>query len=174
MTEKTGLAAQHMENCTVTPEQEEGVWLYRVQVTNGSAVLGNEALDASLDTDASSQVGLFSLPLPEAGAMTAVYQHKTWWLRPAFVSGPEQVPERTQLLLWQQKGEYWAAVTVCDGVLRGDFSGETGGVTLSLSANGCPADSNSHIVAAVHHGADPSTVWITIFGLIITIFLMIA
>lgn len=155
MTEKTGLAAQHMENCTVTPDQEEGVWLYRVQVTNGSAVLGNEALDASLDTDASSQVGLFSLPLPEAGAMTAVYQHKTWWLRPAFVSGPEQVPERTQLLLWQQKGEYWAAVTVCDGVLRGDFSGETGGVTLSLSANGCPADSNSHIVAAVHHGADP-------------------
>ena len=155
MTEKTGLAAQHMENCTVTPDQEEGVWLYRVQVTNGSAVLGNEALDASLDTDASSQVGLFSLPLPEAGAMAAVYQHKTWWLRPAFVSGPEQVPERTQLLLWQQKGEYWAAVTVCDGVLRGDFSGETGGVTLSLSANGCPADSNSHIVAAVHHGADP-------------------
>ena len=46
MTEKTGLAAQHMENCTVTPEQEEGVWLYRVQVTNGSAVLGNHWMPA--------------------------------------------------------------------------------------------------------------------------------
>ena len=106
MTEKTELTVANMENCAVTAEQSEGVWLYRVQVTDGKAVLGNGALDASLDTDASSQVGRFSLSLPAAGAMTAVYQHKTWWLRPAFVTGPEQVPERTQLLLWQQDGVY--------------------------------------------------------------------
>ena len=34
-----------------------------------------------------------------AERMTAVYQHKDWWIRPAFPGSFAEIPERTQLLL---------------------------------------------------------------------------
>ena len=36
----------------------------------------------------------------------AVYQHKAWWARPACGTRPEEIPEKTQLLITQTDGNY--------------------------------------------------------------------
>lgn len=65
----------------------------------------------------------------------AIYQHKDWWLRPAFLKGTAQIPERTQLLIWQQDGEYQVLMALCGKQYRSDFRTGDHGVTLRMSSN---------------------------------------
>ncbi len=67
--------------------------------------------------------------------LTAIYQHKDWWLRPAFVSGFEDVPGRTQLLIWKERSEYRVLMALCASGFRTDFTGTPDGLTAVLSSN---------------------------------------
>ena len=43
---------------------------------------------------------VYHLDIPETERFLAVYQHKDWWVRPAFFSDIKELPDRTQLLLF--------------------------------------------------------------------------
>ncbi len=85
----------------------------------------------------------------------AVYQHKDWWIRPAFASIPAQIPPRTQLLLWREENEYHVLIALCGSDYRADIQGEDDGllVTLSSSQDG-RMDCQTPVLAYACH-ADP-------------------
>lgn len=65
----------------------------------------------------------------------AIYQHKEWWLRPAFGKDCDEIPPGTQLLVRQRKGEYEILLAVCGENCRADLEGTDGGVRITLSSN---------------------------------------
>ena len=66
---------------------------------------------------------LYHMELPETERFLAVYQHKDWWVRPAFFSDIKALPDRTQLLLFQNEGTYFAILSVCGENCRTDLCG---------------------------------------------------
>lgn len=99
----------------------------------------------------------FRMVLEGTGRLMAVYQHKDWWIRPAFPSCCKEVPKRTQLLLAENKdgGEYLAVLAVCGKEYRTDIAGD--GLSLRITAasnciNKASADDLSLVLAA---GSDP-------------------
>lgn len=84
----------------------------------------------------------------------AIYQHKDWWLRPAFCDIIEQVPARTQLLLLRRDNGYCAVVAVADNLCRCDIEGgET--LELSISSNSGELDSLDELFCVISAGDDP-------------------
>lgn len=65
----------------------------------------------------------------------AVYQHKEWWIRPAFGERCSEIPPKTQLLARQCKEEYEILLAVCAENCRGDLEGTEDGVKITLSSN---------------------------------------
>ena len=53
----------------------------------------------TFDPDCALEVALDVRPAPH-GPMLCLYQHKEWWMRPAWCSNPADIPSRTQLVLW--------------------------------------------------------------------------
>ena len=87
----------------------------------------------------------------------AVYQHKNWWIRPAFPACFGDIPKRTQLLLAEKKTgagsgrEYLAVLAVCGEEYRTDIAGD--GQELRITAasnciNKSAADDLSLVLAA--------------------------
>ena len=143
-------------NCRVLPEEKGGVTLYRLHVENPRVSQRFPECNKDFDTDAASVLAAFSLPLAEKPeGMTAVYQHKSWWIRPAFPTAFSQVPERTQLLLWKQGETFCGMLAVCSAEYRGDLQGTENGICVTVSANGCPGDENSPVVCCAAQGKDP-------------------
>ncbi|MBQ7372287.1 MAG: hypothetical protein IJW67_10510 [Blautia sp.] len=94
------------------------------------------ALDHSID---------MFLTLDEDAPFEANYQHKAWWIRPAFGNSLPEIPEKTQLLIRkteatedsfnQSSGEkYEVFLAVCGSEFRTDLAGSTGGIHLRLSS----------------------------------------
>ncbi len=96
-----------------------------------------------------------SLISPGADCYTAVYQHKEWWIRPAFCKEISDVPENTQLLLWKTEGTYFAMLAVCGQQNRADINGRDGGLALCLSSNCAGKRDCTDIAAVISCGADP-------------------
>lgn len=144
-------------NCRVEPRAEQDLILYRITFTDAGAPQQDTACNENLDTDRSSVLASFRLEFSslEAPPMVAVYQHKSWWIRPAFPQRLQDVPERTQLLIWREQDTYRVLLAVCDGVIRTDFSGGEAGIRVDISTNGCPGDENPHLCAGLAQGRDP-------------------
>lgn len=72
-----------------------------------------------------------------AGAekMTAVYQHKDWWIRPAFPASLAEIPQRTQLLLLKRGETCLAVLAVCGREYRTDLSGLEDGICVTSASN---------------------------------------
>lgn len=72
-----------------------------------------------------------------AGAekMTAIYQHKDWWIRPAFPASSAEIPRRTQLLLLKKRETYLAVLAVCGREYRTDLSGLESGIRMTMASN---------------------------------------
>jgi hypothetical protein len=85
----------------------------------------------------------------------AVYQHKDWWIRPAFADGADQIPARTQLLLWQCDGEYHVLMALCAEDYRADINGENGELMVTLSSNQDGMMACETPALAYAHGTDP-------------------
>lgn len=69
-----------------------------------------------------------------AAALLAVYQHKEWWQRPAFLQSVSQVPENTQMLLWQADGLHHVLVALTGDIFRADMRGGEDGLKITLGA----------------------------------------
>lgn len=54
----------------------------------------------TLDPGCALEVAFDVRPAPY-GPMLCLYQHKEWWMRPAWCSNPADIPPRTQLVLWR-------------------------------------------------------------------------
>lgn len=68
------------------------------------------------------------------GPFLCVYQHKEWWMRPAWAGSPSDVPERTQMMLWKD-GDVWSAlVAVCGDDARADLYGAADGLHLTVGS----------------------------------------
>lgn len=77
-----------------------------------------------------------------AGPFLCLYQHKEWWMRPAWCDTLAQVPERTQMMLWRD-GEAWAALVAVSGDdARADLYGVGG--AHGEAADPCDDSADSH------------------------------
>jgi len=90
-----------------------------------------------------------------AGPYTAVYQHKEWWIRPAFCKKMQDIPENTQLLLWKSDDTYFVMLAVCGKQNRTDLCGKENGFTISLSTNCSGLRDCSDIAAVITCGVNP-------------------
>ena len=45
----------------------------------------------------------YELKFPGTLAATVLYQHKDWWIRPAFIKNLSETPDRTQLILFRKE-----------------------------------------------------------------------
>ena len=142
-------------NCRPWAETRGDITCYRMQVTDPNAPQQDAGLNANTQTDQASTLAWFTLPAGEARDITAVYQHKSWWLRPGFPKALGEVPRRSQLVLWRKDGEYAALLAVCSHAYRGDLEGTPEGIRVSVSANGCPGDDSAPVVCCAGQGPDP-------------------
>lgn len=143
-------------NCRVLPEEKDGVTLYRLHVENPRQSQRFPERNADFDTDAASVLAAFSLPMAEKPeGIMAIYQHKSWWIRPAFPQCFSQVPERTQLLLWKQGRSFSGVLAVCSAEYRGDLKGEENGLRVTVETNGCPGSEGSPVICCMAQGEDP-------------------
>lgn len=67
---------------------------------------------------------MYELVLPEVNRATAIYQHKDWWIRPAFVESLSETPGRTQLILFRKEEVFFVLLAVCGEVCRTDMCGK--------------------------------------------------
>lgn len=141
-------------SCRVTWKQLEKVTAFFILVEDDISI--DTDLNTNFDTDVSSEVASFELTFPKPeGGFAAIYQHKPWWIRPAFPEICAEIPQRTQLLLQHIDGEFSALLAVCDGICRADISGTKTGVKIGISTNGYPGDGGKHIALCLTHGSDP-------------------
>lgn len=85
----------------------------------------------------------------------ALYQHKIWWMRPAFGGETAKIPEQTQLLIIKREKEYEAFLTYTDKQIRTDLSGAGQGIDLIVSTSVTNHDHLSGLVLLWGKGKDP-------------------
>lgn len=119
----------------VTMEITEKVW-------DGAVVLGVRAQQETKNPLFGRQVYFkpaksvsYEIAGLKAEEFMAVYQHKDWWVRPAFGTSLCDVPQRSQLLLLHQKEAYTAVLAVCAEECRSDIRGSEGGIAVDVSTN---------------------------------------
>lgn len=89
------------------------------------------------------------------GKMTAIYQHKDWWLRPAFVQECKALPARTQLILLERDGVYTAILAVCEAECRSDMEGWEDGLLVTMASNQQGRESLAGLSLAMAWGSNP-------------------
>ena len=150
------ISVEQTNNCSVTTISTDKALLVSSMILDAAAPQTHSAFNKSFETDQTGVLASFRLllPAPDASGLMAIYQHKNWWVRPAFAAGFDALPERTQLILWKQDKVFSALLAVCDCRFRADFSAAEGGVLVELSTNGCALEGTG-VVAAFGQGADP-------------------
>lgn len=66
----------------------------------------------------------YELGIPGLEGATALYQHKDWWIRPAFMERLSETPDRTQLILFRKEEVFFALLSVCGETCRTDMCGK--------------------------------------------------
>lgn len=97
----------------------------------------------------------YRLRLDGGEKLLAVYQHKDWWLRPAFPGVPEEIPDRTQLLLMKRGQSYLALLAVCGEECRTDIGGAPGGLDIRIASNCGGRKILEDLSLAAAEGEDP-------------------
>ncbi len=98
----------------------------------------------------------YEIRVPDFEGAMAIYQHKDWWIRPAFLKRLSETPDRTQLLLFKKEDVFFVLLSVCGEVCRTDMSGKDGDGLLIRMAPGAGNRkhlSDSSLVIAA--GKDP-------------------
>lgn len=147
--------------CTETMTEGAKISLICAGVEDTAKVLAyperaNTADPASFSWDTSPVVASFEIMMEKKMSCSAIYQHKVWWLRTAFVEDFSKVPDRTQLLFMKEEDEYIFFMPVTEGTLRCDLVGTGDNVVKAeLSANGICPDTKSVPVLCIGRGKDP-------------------
>lgn len=87
--------------------------------------------------------------------MIAIYQHKDWWIRPAFPESCEEVPERTQLLIAEGEAGYLAILAVCGEEYRTDIAGAGRELRITAASNCINKRSVDDFGVVMASGANP-------------------
>ena len=99
---------------------------------------------------------LLPAQVPEPEKILAVYQHKTWWTRPAFPSRCADIPDRTQLLLLRYPEGTLCILAVTDEIYRCDLLGGKDWNLQIRCRSGRTGDSRIHtLCAAMAWDRDP-------------------
>ena len=77
----------------------------------------------------------FEIELPEPERILAIYQHRSWWVRPSFPESFAAIPEKTQVLLLKYRDETLCLTAACSDVYRTDFSGREGKICVRTASN---------------------------------------
>ena len=100
----------------------------------------------------------YAQPAPESPIL-CLYQHKEWWMRPSWVNGLEDVPERTQMVLWRSADGCWhVLLAVSNGECRADIRGAGGcarEVAVDVSTNQVGHTTVEGLALLYAHGDDP-------------------
>lgn len=97
----------------------------------------------------------FTIGVRGAEKLLAIYQHKDWWLRPAFPAQTAQIPERTQLVLMKGGERYLALLAVCGREYRTDLEGAKEGIRVTVSSNCAGKNEIDDISLVCAFGKDP-------------------
>ena len=97
----------------------------------------------------------FTLKGMRAEGLLAVYQHKNWWIRPAFPEKWEEIPARTQLLVWKEGESYTALMAVCGPQCRTDMQGDGDGICVTAASGQDGCDMLEGLSLSVSCGPDP-------------------
>ncbi len=101
---------------------------------------------------------LIPLQVPSPDRILAVYQHKSWWTRPAFPVHCADIPVRTQLLLLRYPAGTLCILAVTDAVYRCDIEGGKDWNLQIRCRSGRVGDSSVHtLCAAIAWDEDPYT-----------------
>lgn len=98
----------------------------------------------------------YELGIPGLQGATAIYQHKDWWVRPAFIGQLAETPDRTQMILFRKEKVFFVLLSVCGEVCRTDMCGKDEDsllVRMSPGAGNRNRLSDSSLVIAA--GEDP-------------------
>lgn len=120
--------------------------------------VGNPILDHPTFRASCALTVTCALPMP-GSPMLCLYQHKEWWMRPTWVSGFAEVPQRTQMLLWRAADSRWhLLLAVSDRACRADIRGIEGradGVAIDVSTNQAGRTTVEGLTLLYAYGDDP-------------------
>ncbi len=137
--------------CKVTVKEREetkAVWL------RGKTVPAQPLFGPQTHLDPHKGVS-FTAGVSGVKKLLAIYQHKDWWLRPAFPARTAQIPARTQLVLMKGRERYLALLAVCGREYRTDLEGAGDGIRVTVSSN-CAGKSEIDDISLVYAvGDDP-------------------
>ena len=97
----------------------------------------------------------FDIGMPNDGDILALYQHKEWWMRPAWEATFADIPERTQLLLWRSSDAWCVMLAACGDDIRADMGASDGKPQLRASINAMGFTRLSGMLCAVAVSDDP-------------------
>lgn len=111
-------------------EESEGCTLARLTVS-----LKNEAFRENDNLDAKDPVILCMETEEVPKRMTALYLHRDWWTRPAFVQRWEELPERTQCVYLEYEDGYGCLMLLAGERFKANAKGmENGKLCLNMTA----------------------------------------
>ena len=111
-------------------EESEGCTLARLTVS-----LKNEAFRENDNLDAKEPVILCMETEEVPKRMTALYLHRDWWTRPAFVQRWEELPERTQCVYLEYEDGYGCLMLLAGERFKANAKGmENGKLCLNMTA----------------------------------------
>lgn len=99
-------------------------------------------------------VEVFLIP-EEQVPFVSIYQHKEWWMRPAFGNTWADVPDNSQCIICKREKVFEIFLAVSGRDCRADFKGTENGLSLFLSSNQTGRLRISDIAMIYGRGADP-------------------
>lgn len=90
------------------------------QLPESNPILEHPTLLAGRSVSVRLQLGR----LKPVGQILCLYQHKEWWMRPAWVEHFCDIPERTQLVLWKSAKAWHVMMPVFRHEMRVDIRGD--------------------------------------------------
>jgi hypothetical protein len=107
------------------------------------------------------EAGVFTeLSVPDDCKILSVYQHKCWWMRPAFPQAVSTIPKKSQMLLLQYASLNVALLAICSDCYRTDMEGTDAGeygsaVRIKASSNKIGIREINAPVLAIAWGENP-------------------
>ncbi|HCI73303.1 MAG TPA: hypothetical protein DHV42_02030 [Lachnospiraceae bacterium] len=160
--EQIDLSESDLYGSMVTASQNKcAVWVESIKKDRMLALKLGACIETSDPTFGDQE----SMPLSDAAGLMirpagsfrflSVYQHKEWWLRPAFGCALEEIPARSQCIIRKREADYEIFLAVSGRQCRADLKGTEDGLYLSLSSNETGLRSVEDIAMVYAAGADP-------------------
>jgi hypothetical protein len=160
--EQIDLSESDLYGSMVTASQNKcAVWVESIKKDRMLALKLGACIETSDPTFGDQE----SMPLSDAAGLMirpagsfrflSVYQHKEWWLRPAFGSASEEIPAKSQCVIRKRESDYEIFLAVSGRQCRADMEGTKEGILLTVSSNAAGLRSVEDIALVYAAGTDP-------------------